>query len=169
MAPTELPDITATEPEDDFPPFDVPASLPPVSSLRVQSPPPASAPPPKGGKEVEAILEELQRINRGFILAALEEAAQLTFQNGTLIATFPRDDTFAKRIRESGTLFRTIGETLRGHPIRIEVRIQSVGPPATSPGQTSQEQLTEKVQRIPAVRQFLDDMRGEIVWVKEEK
>ena len=169
MAPTELPDITATEPEDDFPPFDVPASLPPVSSLRVQSPPPASAPPPKGGKEVEAILEELQRINRGFILAALEEAAQLTFQSGTLTATFPRDDTFAKRIRESGTLFRTIGETLLGHPIRIEVRIQSAGSPATSPGQTSQEQLTEKVQRIPAVRQFLEEMRGEIVWVKEEK
>ena len=169
MAPTDLPDITATEPEDDFPPFDVPASLPPVSSLRVQSPPPASAPPPKGGKEVEAILEELQRINRGFILAALEEATQLTFQNGTLIASFARDDTFAKRIRESGTLFRTIGETLMGHPIRIEVRIQSAGPSATSPGQTSQEQLTEKAQRIPAVRQFLEEMRGEIVWVKEEK
>jgi len=169
MAPTDLPDFMDTEPEDDFPPFDGAISLPPVSSLRVQSPPPASSPPAKGGKEVAAILEELQRINRGFILAALEEATQLTFQNGTLVAAFPRDDTFAKRIRESGTLFRTIGETLLGQPIRIEVRIQSAGSPAGSPEQTSQQQLTEKAQRIPAVRQFLDEMRGEIVWVKEEK
>jgi hypothetical protein len=135
----------------------------------VQSPPPASAPPARGGKEVEAILEELQRINRGFILAALEEAAQLTFQNGTLVATFPRDDTFAKRIRESGTLFRTIGETLFAQPIRLDVRIQSAGSPAANPAETAQQQLTEKAQRIPAVRQFLDQMRGEIVWVKEEK
>ena len=169
MAPTDLPDFTETEPEDDFPPFDRAIPLPPVSSLRVQSPPPASVPPPRGGKEVAAILEELQRINRGFILAALEEATQLTFQNGTLVAAFPRDDTFAKRIRESGTLFRTIGETLLGQPIRIEVRIQSAGSPASSPEPTSQQQLTEKAQRIPAVRQFLDEMRGEIVWVKEEK
>ena len=169
LAPTDLPDIMASEPEDDFPPFDSPVPPPPVSSLRVQSPPPASAPPARGGKEVGAILEELQRINRGFILAALEEAAQLTFQNGTLVATFPRDDTFAKRIRESGTLFRTIGETLFAQPIRLDVRIQSAGSPAANPAETAQQQLTEKAQRIPAVRQFLDQMRGEIVWVKEEK
>jgi hypothetical protein len=33
------------------------------------------------------------------------------------------DDTFAKRIRESTDLFRSIGETLFGRPLRVEVRI----------------------------------------------
>jgi DNA polymerase-3 subunit gamma/tau len=167
-APPDLPDPLLTEPYEEISPFSAPSSSVEIQTrTHLQSAPPP--PSPQVGREVQAILEELQRINRGFILAALEEAKQLTLADGTLIATFLREDTFAKRIRESGTLFRTIGETLFGRPLRIEVRIETTSQAQDPSSTPPPDQLAEQARQIPAVRQFLDQMRGEIVWVKEQK
>ncbi len=64
------------------------------------------------GNEVEAILKELQKMNRGLVQAALEDAQGREFQDGALTVTFGNDDVFAKRVRDSGQLFRDIGQRL---------------------------------------------------------
>jgi len=72
--------------------------------------------------EVEAIFNELQRRNRPLVLAALEDAQQLEYRNGVLIATFDGESILMRRISDSATLFHEIGEKLFGQPLRIEVR-----------------------------------------------
>lgn len=145
-----------------------------------RGPAPAPVPPPAGERatpsetgsgEVTAILAELQRNNRGLILGALD-CASLEFRNGTLIATFERDDVFAKRLRESSALFAGIGETLFGAPTRIEVRIDATGGPRAGLSEAAQreierEKLHQRARSIPAVSEFLERTRGEIVRVRE--
>lgn len=121
---------------------------------------------PSAGNEVESILRELKRINRGLILTAIEEAG-LEYRNGTLIATFASDDVFAKRVRESSTLFQSLGETLFGRPLRIEVRISGERVSPSNEKENARDQLHERAMQFPAVRQFIEMTRGEIVHVRE--
>jgi hypothetical protein len=84
------------------------------------------------GGEVEAILREVQKMNRGLVLTALEDAQGLEFHDRALTATFANDDVLAKRVRDSGDLFRDIGLRLFGHPMKVRVRIDP-GPPLDIP------------------------------------
>jgi|RhiMetdeSRZDD1v2_1073273.scaffolds.fasta_scaffold71579_1 TIR domain-containing protein len=87
---------------------------------------------PERGKEVEAILKELEKMNRGLVLTALEDAKDLEFQDRTLTATFANDNVLAKRVRNSCDLFHDIGRHLFGYPIKVRIRI-APGPPLDIP------------------------------------
>ena len=137
-------------------------SAPPVARIGA-APPPANG---TNGNEIESILRELKRINRGLILTALE-GASLAYRDWTLIATFSSDDAFAKRVRESTVLFRSIGETLFGRPLRIEIHINGELVTAANEKTNERDHLHERAMQIPVVRQFIEMTRGEIVYVRE--
>lgn len=170
---------SATEPPD-FPDFE-PAEPPDLSGAGYDfspTPPMRSSPSVKpaastvipsviSGREKEAILSELRRLNRTLMETTLEEAQQWDYQDGALVATYGTDDTYAKRLRDSGAFFREIGERLFGQPLRLEVRISGQIEERVDEAATQRQQLHERARQSPAVRMVLDEMRGEIVWVKE--
>lgn len=121
------------------------------------------------GREVEAILKEVQKLNRPLVLMALEDAQSKRYQDGVLTVTFGKDDAVAKRLRDSGTLFRTIGEKLFGQSLRVEVQISGTAEVEKSVDQTAlkRQELKEVALQNSAVRRVLDEFRGEVVWVKE--
>lgn len=124
----------------------------------------------KPGKEVDAILKEVQRLNRQLVHMALEEAEKVVYLNGILQVTFNSDGVIAKRIRDSGTLFRTIGEKLFGQNIRVEVIIgesQQQPDSQIDEDELKRQQLKDQALQNPAVKRLLEEFRGEIVWVKE--
>ncbi|MDQ3010598.1 MAG: DNA polymerase III subunit gamma/tau, partial [Acidobacteriota bacterium] len=139
-ASTWLPQVFSTEPPD-FPDLDLTALLDPADSdfgfaedVPVQKVKPtaiAPAPQPSStvtvGKEVEAIVHEVQKLNRPLVQMALEDAQNIVYRDGVFTVTFGKDDAISKRVRDSGTLFRTIGEKLFGQPIRVEVVISGQG------------------------------------------
>lgn len=121
------------------------------------------------GREVEAILKEVQKLNRPLVLMALEDAHSKRYQDGVLTVTFGKDDAVAKRLRDSGTLFRTIGEKLFGQSLRVEVQISGTAEVEKAVDQTAlkRQELKEVALQNSAVRRVLDEFRGEVVWVKE--
>ncbi|MBO0799276.1 MAG: hypothetical protein J2P31_10700, partial [Blastocatellia bacterium] len=133
--------------------------------------PAADAPaisPPTALNEVEAVLQELQRMNRGLVLTALEDAQKVEYNEGVLQVNFAGEDLFARRLRDSNTLFRDIGERLFGRPLRVEVRIESVSQTEqVDEAELARRKLHERAMNNPAVRRLLEQTRGEIVWVKE--
>ena len=140
-----------------------------------RSSPPATRPPIQTatqvipGKEVEAILKEVQKLNRQSVLVALEEASGLRYQSGTLTATFGSEGVFPKRVRDSATLFRTMGEKLFGQAIRVEVKISS-GPATEKPVdevEIERQRLREAAMQEPGVVLLKETFRAEIVSVKE--
>lgn len=174
--PTTAP--SAAEPPD-FPDFDLSES-PDLSTADYHfSPPPTpsagstkpaaapTAPAIISGREKEAILGEIRRLNRTLVETTLDEAQQWDYQDGALVATYGADNMFAKRLRESGALFREIGERLFGQPLRIEVRTSGQVAERVNEAEAQRQQLHERARQSPAVRLVLDEMRGEIVWVKE--
>lgn len=171
--PTTAP--SAAEPPD-FPDFDLSESPDlPTADYHFSPPPhraagstkPAAAPTIISGREKEAILGEIRRLNRTLVETTLDEAQQWDYQDGALVATYGADNMFAKRLRESGALFREIGERLFGQPLRIEVRISGQVAERVNEAEAQRQQLHERARQSPAVRLVLDEMRGEIVWVKE--
>jgi DNA polymerase-3 subunit gamma/tau len=188
-----IPEATLPAPVFDSEPMDMPVDIfnnedgllennpfpEPRRMTRLSDRPPAETAPgeprPASGGEIEAIIAELQRNNRGLILTALE-SAELEYQPGLLIATFATDDIFAKRVRESSALFQSLGETLFGQPLRVEIRLGGEVRTAANQANRAEEQrererqqLHERAMQIPAVREFLEQTRGEIVWVRELK
>jgi len=126
----------------------------------------------KEGNEVEAVLQELQRMNRGLVLTALEDAQKVEYNAGVLSVTFASEDIFARRLRDSNTLFRDLGAKLFGQPLRIEVQIKSESggqnePERVDEAELARRKLHERAMNNPAVRRILEETRGEIVWVKE--
>lgn len=119
-------------------------------------------------REIKAIRAELERLNRGLLLTALEDAQSLEFADGKLIATFAREDVFAKRVRASGTIFREIGERLFGTPIRVVVNIGQQ-PEVARLDETSspRDQLRERALNNPAVRAIMEKFRAKLVNVQE--
>ncbi len=163
--PPDLPDFESSEP------VDLPVNLEDAGTGFSQtttaaktSPPPLS---PVTGQKVEAILKELQRLNRGLIQTALEDAQKVEVLNNALIVTFSNEDMLARRVRESGTLFREIGERLFKEPLHIEVRISGQVEERVDEAEMKRKQLRERAMQNPAVRLILEQTRGEIVWVKE--
>jgi DNA polymerase III subunit gamma/tau len=120
------------------------------------------------GKEVEAILKEVQKMNRGLVLTALEDAQGLEFRDGTLAVTFGNDDMLAKRVRDSGQLFRDIGERLFGLPIKLEVRISGQVEERIDEAESKRRSLREHAMQNPAVRLIMEKTRAELLWVKEK-
>lgn len=136
------------------------------SETRVRAKPPTQ--PETSGGEVAAILGELRRLNRGLIETALE-GAQLQYRPGLLVVTFGSEDSFAKRIRDSNELFRSIGEALFGTPLRVEVKISGESAPVTSESEQKHDLLRQRAMENPVVRQILDQTRGEITLVSERQ
>jgi DNA polymerase III subunit gamma/tau len=118
--------------------------------------------------EVEAILKEVQRLNRGLVLTALEDAQKVEYRDGVLNVTFASEDLFARRVRDSNTLFREIGERLFGRPMRVEVLVSGQTEERVDQAELARRQLHERAMKNPAVKRILEQTRGEIVWVKEQ-
>ncbi len=163
--PPDFPELDLMEPDDPFE-FEPPLPPRPVSTTKQQPQPTAS--PISTGREVEAIQKEVQKMNRGLVLTALEDAQALEFRDGTLIATFGNEDMFAKRLRESGQLFRDLGERLFGQPIKIEVKISGQIEERVDEAEIKRRQLRERAMQSPAVRLIVEKTRAEILSVREK-
>ena len=173
----EPPDFSDFEPVDYLDTSDLADESSFLADAPQRSSPPATQPPIQTasqvipGKEVEAILKEVQKLNRQSVLVALEEASGLSYQSGTLTATFGGEGVFPKRVRDSATLFRTVGEKLFGQAIRVEVKISS-GPATEKPVdevEIKRQQLKEAAMQNPAVLLVKEVFHGEIVSVREAK
>ncbi len=171
--PPDFPEIDLSEPED-MADFDAgytstrnrPAPAPPAPSLHPTPPPAEKIPVPKG-YEVEAVLNELQKRNRGLVLTALEDAQKLEYRDGVLHITFGSDDMFARRVRDSGTLFRELGESLLGQPLLIEVTISGQVEHRIDDAVAKRQQLIDRASSNPAVKLIMEQTRGDIVSVRE--
>lgn len=101
-------------PEPDYAPEPVRAS-----GVQASQPPRPSITP---GAEIGTIKTELEKRRKTLIVMAIEEAS-VAYNEGHLTATFAGENAFSKRLRESAELFREIGQTLFGHPLRVTVKI----------------------------------------------
>jgi hypothetical protein len=166
----------ADEPPD-FPQFDQTEPDGLYESEAVQ--PPRQAPPRETqthsgavsitpGRDVEAILKEAQKMNRGLILAALDDAQSLEFRDGALTVTFGNDDVFAKQVRSSGQLFRDIGQSLFGRPIDLVVKISGQVEERIDEAELKRRGLRERAMQNPAVRLIMEKTKSELLWVKEK-
>lgn len=175
-SPSEPPDFSDFEPVEYYDAPDMPdtegaflSNAPtklstPATNISTPSPSQVAS-----GKEVEAILKEIQKLNRPLVLIALEDAQSISYQNGTLTVTFGNEGGSPKRIRDSAALFRTVGEKVFGQPMRVEVQItggNTVEKPVDET-EVKRQQLKEAAMQNPAVRRVLEEFRGEVVWVKE--
>lgn len=165
----DVPEFDESEPVD-LPEIDLEPSLP--MSKRTSAPPTPTAPSFAAhvapGQEVNAILREVQKLNRLLIQTALEDAQQLSYQQGILVVTFAAENMFAKRVRDSSTLFREIGERLFGQPLRVDVRISGQAvEKRVDEAEEKRKQLREQAMQNPAVKLTLEELRGEIVSVRE--
>lgn len=166
--PPDFPDFDLTEPGDPVEPEMLMPSRTTKSAREQQQMQEVSA-SGSGGSEIEAIKREVQKMNRGLVLTALEDAQALKLSDGTLIATFGADDMFAKRLRDSGQLFREIGERLFGQPIKIEVKISGQVEERIDEAEMKRRQLRERAMQNPAVRLIMEKTKAEILWVKEKE
>lgn len=120
------------------------------------------------GREVEAILKEVQKMKRGLVSAALEDAQGLEFHDGTLTATFGADDAFARHLRDGGQLFRDIGARILGRPINLVVKISGQVEERIDETELKRRGLRERAMQNPAVRLIMEKTRAELLWVKEK-
>ncbi len=164
--PPDFPDFDFTEPVDLIEPELTPAFQPRPTTAGQKQPNTTSTP---GGDQVEAILKEVQKMNRGLVLTALEDAQALEFHDGTLTATFSNDDMFAKRLRDSGQLFRDIGERIFGRPVKIEVKITGQAEERLDEAELKRRQLRERAMQSSAVRLIIEKTKAEILGVKEKE
>ncbi|MCI0662771.1 MAG: hypothetical protein L0220_17020, partial [Acidobacteria bacterium] len=152
---------SVTEPDDYYEPEAVHSpGQPPSREANTQS----SGVSVIAGREVEAILNEIQKMNRPLVLTALEDAQAKEFHEGTLAVTFGNDDVFAKRVRDSSQLFRDIGARIFGKPVNLEVRISGQAEERID----EDELKRERAMQNPAVRLIMEKTRAELLWVKEK-
>jgi len=129
---------------------------------------------------VKLILDELERQNRTALVVALRDATSVDVSNGSLIATFAQDNVFAKRLRNSQTLFREVGEKVFKQPLNIDIRIKSVAEakpneatpavaPAGAEGKSRRAELEERALKSPTVRLAKEALRAEIIDVREKE
>jgi DNA polymerase III subunit gamma/tau len=120
------------------------------------------------GQEVEAILKEVQKMNRGLVLTALEDAQGLEFRDGVLTATFGNDDVLAKRVRDSGQLFRDVGQRLFGRPLNLEVRISGQVEERIDEAELKRRSEHELAMQNPAIRLIREMTKAELLSVKKK-
>lgn len=173
---SEPPDFSDFEPVEyddspDLPEMErpIPSDIPKKVSAPATNNSAPSLPQVAPGREVESILKEIQKLNRPLVLIALEDAQSMNYQNGILTVTFGSEGSSPKRVRDSATLFRTVGEKVFGQAIRVEVQITGGNTVEKPVDQTEikRQQLKEAAMQNPAVRRVLEEFRGEVVWVKE--
>jgi DNA polymerase-3 subunit gamma/tau len=168
--PPDYPDFDLSEPIDlqeremGLPARPAAAASPSPAPVKAAAPARAILP----GREVDAIRAELEQMKKGLISTALDDAQDLTYEDGALIVTVGADDILAKRLRGSADLFREIGDRLLGRPIRVEVRISGQVETRVSESEMKRRDLHERAKSDPAVQTLLETSRGEIVWVKEK-
>ncbi|MDX2033738.1 MAG: hypothetical protein SF339_23890, partial [Blastocatellia bacterium] len=168
--PPDYPDIDLSEPIDlqereiGLPARPAAAASPSPAPVKAAAPTRAILP----GREVDAIRTELEQMKKGLISTALDDAQDLTYEDGALIVTVGADDILAKRLRASADLFREIGDRLLGRPIRVEVRISGQVETRVSESEMKRRDLHERAKSDPAVQTLLETSRGEIVWVREK-
>ncbi len=165
----EPPDFPDFNTFDELPPddFNEPA-FKPAKAARSTKAANTIAPPARhvvAGAEVEAILAELNRLNRTLLVMAFEDA-QVSYTPGKLTFVFASEDVICKKVRESAAVFRELGERLFGQPINLDVRIGGqTAPVVDEAAQARAQQLTDASQN-PAVRLLLDKFKGEILSVR---
>ena len=153
-----------TEPENFYEEEEIKSAVKPPPREMKQSEAPVIA-----GREVEAILNEIQKMNRRGILTALEDAQALDYKEGTLSVTFGNDDVLAKLVRDNGQFFRDIGGRLFGRPINLEVRISGqIAEERIDEKELKRRSLKERAMQNPAVRLIVEKTRAELLWVKEK-
>jgi len=165
IEPPDFPYFDPTETDDLYEPGTIPLSgQPPPRELKTES----GAVSVTSGREVEAILKEIQRMNRGLVLAALEDAQNLEYRDGALAVTFGNDSVLAKRVRDSGQFFREIGERLFGKPIKLDVRISGQPEERIDEAESKRRSLRERAFQNPAVRLIVEKTSAELLWVKQK-
>jgi DNA polymerase III subunit gamma/tau len=120
------------------------------------------------GSEIEAILKEVQKMKLGLVLTSLEDAQSLEFRDGVLTATFGNDDMFAKRVRDSGQLFRDIGARILGRPINLVVKVSGLVEERIDEVELKRRGERERAMQNPAVRLVMEKTRAELLWVKQK-
>lgn len=178
----EPPDFALGDPFADLPPDDfsepdflsakpvrsnqAPASRPTASKPAVPAPsvpPLARAVAP--GTEVEALLAELNRMNKTLLAMAFEDA-QVSYAEGKLSFVFASEDIITKRVRESAPLLRDLGARVLGQPLTVEVQISGEVTQVIDEAAKARAELHEKARQNPAVRKVLDTFKGEIISVR---
>jgi DNA polymerase-3 subunit gamma/tau len=161
--PPDFPYFDPPEPEDLYEPGTIPPpGQPPPRELKTES----RAVSVTDGREVEAILKEIQRMNRGLVLAALEDAQSLEYRNGVLAVTFGNENVLARRVRDSSQFFREIGERLFGKPINLDVKISGKVEERIDEAELKRRSERERAMQNAAVRLIMDQTGAEILWVK---
>jgi len=85
-----------------------------------------------------------------------------------LTVTFGNDDVLAKRVRDSGQLFRDIGARLLGRPINLAVKISGQVEERIDEAELKRRGLRERAMQNPAVRLIMEKTKAELLWVKEK-
>lgn len=169
--PPDFPDFNAF---DEMPPDDLsePNFVPSKPARPTQTVPkpvasPAAKParPPAAGSEVEAILAELNRLNRTLLVMAFEDA-QVSYAPGRLTFVFATEDVICKKVRESAAVFRELGEKLFGQALNLDVRISGEITQVVDEAAQARSQQFAQANQNPAVRLLLDKFKGEIVSVR---
>jgi DNA polymerase-3 subunit gamma/tau len=164
-APPDFPYFDPTEPDGLY---EAEAVQPPRQAAPRETQTQSGAAPITTGQEVEAILKEVQKMNRGLVLTALEDAQGLEFRDGVLTATFGNDDVLAKRVRDSGQLFRDVGQRLFGRPINLEVRISGQVEERIDEAELKRRSERELAMQNPAVRLIREITKAELLSVKKK-
>lgn len=130
--------------------------------------------------QVKLIVDELERQNRTALIVALRDASSIDVSNGSLIVTYAQDNVFTKRLRNSQTLFREVGEKVFKQPLNIEIRIKpgaeskphGLVPSEARPGEEARSrraELEERALKNPTVRLVKEGLRAEIIDVREKE
>jgi hypothetical protein len=128
--------------------------------------------------KVKLIIDELERQNRTALVVALQDASSVEVSGSSLIAIYANDDVFAKRLRNSQTFFREVGEKLFKLPLSVEVKVRASAvtkspgitpdnPAVKAAPSTRREDLEARALRNPAVRLAKERLRAEIIDVRE--
>jgi DNA polymerase III subunit gamma/tau len=169
--PPDFPDFNAF---DELPPDDLSQpTFPPTKTVRPAqaganrnaAPAPSPTRTPAMGNEVEAILAELNRLNRTLLVMAFEDA-QVSYAAGKLTFVFASEDVICKKVRESAAVFRELGEKLFGQPLNLEVRISGEVTQVVDEAAQARAQQLAQANQNSAVRLLLDKFKGEVMSVR---
>jgi DNA polymerase III subunit gamma/tau len=142
----------------------------------IASPPIRSAPPQvpvehhaRRSRDVEAIIEEIEKRNRRYLASAFDEATSVDYKDGVLTFTFPANNAFATRVRDSQTLLKEIGDLLFNQAMSVAVIIGGNGTSPVDEAKAAREALRERARKNQGVHLLLEGLQGEIVEVRENQ
>lgn len=92
----------------------------------------------------------------------------MEFRDGVLTVTLGNDDIFAKRLRDSGQIFRDIGARILGRPINLVVKISGQVEERIDEAELKRRNERERAMQNPAVRLIMEKTRAELLSVKSK-